>query len=394
MPAHAAGEASDAIDPARAAAAAAAPVVWLLGKAQAGKTSIISELTGQARSGIGNGFQRATLHSQLYDFPPDLPAVRFLDTRGLEDERGYDPSEDLAFAETRAHLLLVVVRAEDSALDRLLTTLRTIRKRHRDWPLLVCQTRPHDLYPPGTNHPQPYPFQLPEWPAIPEALDLSLRTQRRAFADLPGQPPVFAVVDFTPPESGFFPHNYGADALWDALQQLLPQAHERLNRKQDPADLARLQVILPWAFAAAGADAVPAPLIGGLASSGLQARMVCAVAARFHLQMTAGLWQRFVKLLGAAFALRYAARFLLRQGLKMIPGAGTAAVALWSFGITYALGEAAIYFSREVAAGREPDQQTLRQTYTQNLQKAREIWQQRAPRRPSSTKSAAEDVKS
>ena len=33
------------------------PVLWLLGKAQAGKTSIIRALTGNEAAEIGNGFQ-------------------------------------------------------------------------------------------------------------------------------------------------------------------------------------------------------------------------------------------------------------------------------------------------------------------------------------------------
>ena len=36
------------------------PVVWLIGKAQAGKTSIIRALTGSETAKIGNGFQPCT----------------------------------------------------------------------------------------------------------------------------------------------------------------------------------------------------------------------------------------------------------------------------------------------------------------------------------------------
>ncbi len=59
------------------------PVVWLLGKAQSGKTSIIRALTDSPHAEIGNGFRPCTRTSRLYDFPADAPVVRFLDTRGL-----------------------------------------------------------------------------------------------------------------------------------------------------------------------------------------------------------------------------------------------------------------------------------------------------------------------
>lgn len=372
----------ETLERARHVAEASAPLIWLLGKAQSGKTSIVAELTGEDRREVGNGFQRATPGARVYAFPPELPVVRFLDTRGLGDEAGYDPAEDLEDAARQAHLLLVVVRLEDGALGGVLDVARAARKRHPDWPLLVAQTRPHDLYRPGQTHALPYPFTGTDADAsLPEFSDefrRVLSAQRAAFRDLPGPPPVFVPLDFTRPDAGFTPAAYGGGALWDALDRLLPKLHERLHLGRDPAENARRQVILPWAFAAAGADALPAPFLGGIASTGLQARMVYAVSDRFGLKWDDGLWKKFIHLLGASFGARYAAKFLFRQGLKIVPGIGAAAVAVLSFGVTYALGEAAIYFCREIAAGREPDRERLRRTYAENLKRAREIWRRRA----------------
>ena len=42
----------------------AAPVVWLLGKTGAGKTAIISALTGDTRAEVGEGFAPCTPYSQ------------------------------------------------------------------------------------------------------------------------------------------------------------------------------------------------------------------------------------------------------------------------------------------------------------------------------------------
>lgn len=369
------GKAS-AVDRARDVAEEMAPVVWLLGKTQAGKTSLVAELTGRDWEEVGQGFEPVTKASRLYAFPPDVPAVCFYDTRGLEDDAETDPAEDMARVEDRAHLLLVVARAEDRNLEALLKTAGRIRKAHPEWPLLVAQTRLHDLYPRGADHPRPYPG--PETvDAFPDELRDALRAQRKAFSSLPGADPVFVPLDFTRPEDGYDPVNYGADALWDALRDLLPPVYERLHRGADPAENARRQVILPWAFAAAGADAVPVPFLGGVASTGLQARMVDAVARRFGLTRDSAFWTRFMQLLGASFCARYGIKFLLRQGIKGIPGLGTAAVAVWSFSVTYALGEAAVYFCRELAEGREPEREALRDTYARNLERARSIWRER-----------------
>ena len=86
-------EASETEEPIAERARHFAPVVWLLGKVQSGKTSIIRELTQATDAEIGAGFAACTKTAQVFDFPAAAPIIRFLDTRGL-DEPGYDPAED------------------------------------------------------------------------------------------------------------------------------------------------------------------------------------------------------------------------------------------------------------------------------------------------------------
>src|SRR3990167_7726302 len=76
-----------------------APVFWLLGKAQSGKTSIIRAIPGSSRAEIGGGFRPCTRTAPVYSFPTeDDCLVRFLDTRGL-GEVAYDPAEDIGVLE-------------------------------------------------------------------------------------------------------------------------------------------------------------------------------------------------------------------------------------------------------------------------------------------------------
>src|SRR5438477_1623677 len=89
------------------------PVFWLLGKTQSGKTSIIRYLTGADDAVIGSGFRPCTRTSRQFQFPtPDAPLLSFLDTRGV-DEPGYDPAEDIAAFDPRAHLVIVTAKATD-----------------------------------------------------------------------------------------------------------------------------------------------------------------------------------------------------------------------------------------------------------------------------------------
>ena len=69
---------------ARKRAQAIAPVVWLLGKTGAGKTAIVAALTGDPYAEVGEGFEPCTRTAAFYDVPPEVPLLRFLDTRVLE----------------------------------------------------------------------------------------------------------------------------------------------------------------------------------------------------------------------------------------------------------------------------------------------------------------------
>ena len=111
------------------------PVLWLIGKTQAGKTSIIRAMTGSETAEIGNGFQPCTRQSRFYDFPADMPVVRFLDTRGL-GEVAYDPSEDINYCESKAHLLIAVMKVADVRQQAVFEVLHSVRVRHPEWPLL------------------------------------------------------------------------------------------------------------------------------------------------------------------------------------------------------------------------------------------------------------------
>src|SRR5436190_2577900 len=125
----------------------AVPVIWLLGKTQSGKTSIIKYLTGAEDAEIGQGFQPCTRFSRVYHFPtPDAPLITFLDTRGLE-EPGYDATEDLVEFHRQAHVLLVTVKVLDHALEKLVREVRKLRGQESHRPVVLALTCLHEAYP-------------------------------------------------------------------------------------------------------------------------------------------------------------------------------------------------------------------------------------------------------
>ncbi len=332
------------------------PLVWLIGKVQSGKTSIIRAITGNTTAEIGLGFKAATRTAKIYDYPAAAPMLRFLDTRGL-GEAAYDPSEDLALAEAQAHLMLITVRAMDLALQPILDIVTTVRRRHPAWPLVVAQTCLHEGYDRGQGHLLPYPFSLTEPDAanalaIPTDLKRCLGHQRALFRGLPGAAPVlFVPIDFTQPADALPPETYGLDTLTDALIRAAPEAMRAVletlpsvaldSRRQQAEPL-----IMGHALAAAGSDLVP--VAGAVAVSAVQARLLQRIGQIYCIAWDRRVLAEFSAALGAGVAARTAIGFGFRQLAKLVPGYGqtvaAASSAATSFAVTLALGKAATHF--------------------------------------------------
>lgn len=365
-----------------------APVVWLLGKVQSGKSSIVRVLTDSTAAEVGNGFKPCTRTARIFEFPAEAPLVRFLDTRGL-GETGYDPGEDLAVCESQAHIVIVTMRALDQQQEAVIEVVRAIRRRHPGWPILVAQTTLHEGYPSGAGHILPYPYEEDDPAGLTAAgvspdLVRSLLRQRELFSDIPGRGPIaFVPIDFTLPEDGFEPVAYGYDALAAALQNLAPTAVSALLRNLHGASDDQLAArahphILGYATAAAAADLWP---IAGVALvPAIQAKLIHAVGAIYDVSWNRRTLSEFAGALGATTLLRVAGGFGARELAKLIPlygqTAGAAAAAVMSFATTYALGKAACYFLERRKAGTS-DPAGVAQTYKTALAAALRLARER-----------------
>lgn len=359
-----------------------APVVWLLGKVQSGKTSIIRAITASTDAEIGDGFRPCTRTSRLYAFPSEMPVLRFLDTRGL-GETGYDPAEDLAFAESASHLIVATMRAMDPDQTAVLDALRQVRRRHPDWPIVVAQTSLHEGYPPGHGHTLPYPFE-PHAPPdaiarIPSDLMRALAHQRTVLDKLPGRGALlFAPIDLTRPDDDLPPADYGLDALAEALATVAPArmlaalaslpgfTSDPLSRSADP-------IVMGHAMAAAGGDLVPLPVAGAIAASTIQARMLSRLGRLYGVAWDKRAYAELTAALGVGTVAKVAAGVGIRQLAKFLPvygqTAGAAASAAASFAVTYALGKAAVYYLHGRRLGTA-DRSGISQAYEQALRDA------------------------
>lgn len=369
-----------------------APVVWLIGKVQSGKSSIVSTLTGTSKARVGAGYKACTKTARIYDFPEEVPLIRFLDTRGL-GEANYDPREDIEIARATSHCTIAVMRAMDQHQDAVLEVLTEIRKADESWPIVVAQSHLHEGYPTGGDHILPYPFEVSEPGTIspnglaapvPPALERALARQRQLASKLPGSGPIaFVPIDFTKPEDGYEPSDYGRDALVEAISRVgtssLAAALSDIRSTDGDKDTGSHRLILGYASAAAAADLVPVAAVAAVPA--VQAKLLHALSNAHAITWTRRMSLEFAGALGAGALARYAAGFGVRQLVKLIPAygqtIGATAAAAASFATTFALGKAADYYLNRLQQGAKPTSVDIKEVWSKSLREAFDIAKQR-----------------
>lgn len=334
----------------------ALPVVWLLGKTGAGKSSLIRALTGLTAAQVGNGFEPCTRSAFMFNFPEALPLMRFLDSRGL-GETGYDPVDDLHACEQRSHVMLAVVRLDDPVQGDVAAAISAVCKRRPATPIIVVHNGA-DLVP-------------------DEQARFRARQQAQQIFEKAAGKPLPYVETMLAPEDTADEHN-GVDQLVTLLDDVTPEValllarEERRGAERSAFATRRAEVL--WYASAAGASDV-APVVGAVTVPGLQAAMLRALGRHYCVNWTRARMTEFTLALGAGAAFRYGASYAIRQLTKLIPvygqTAGAAAAGAISFAATYALGRAAAMYLFRTQHGEAIDADELRALYTDALRRAR-----------------------
>jgi uncharacterized protein (DUF697 family)/predicted GTPase len=343
---------------------APAPVFWLFGRTQSGKTSIIKYLTGADDAEVGSGFRPCTRFSRQYPFPnAEAPLLTFLDTRGL-DEPGYDPAVDLDTFNEQAHVIVVTIKVTDHALENVEKHLRTIRNAKPGRPVILALTCLHEAYP-QQQHPTPYPFKDTLYPeGVPQDLLRSIAALQERFKPLVDD---IVPVDLTRPEEGYNEPHYGGPELRKSILDHLPKAYrqsllaldEATHEFRDAARRRAMPLVISYSTLAAGAGAIPVPFVDLLLIPGIQAKMVHALADVYGQPMTTERFWEIASTLGTGVVARQAAR----EAAKFIPGVGAAAGAALAWGLTYALGRAFCQYFQSIREGHVPDPAQLKQLF-------------------------------
>ena len=347
----------------------------LLGKPQAGKSSIVRGLTGVSAEIVGQGFRPHTQHTERYAYPSsDLPLLIFTDTVGLGDVSQDTQSiiqelvGDWKQETRRAKVLILTVKINDLATETLRYIAQQLRYSYPDIPCLLVVTCLHEVYPVGTaNH--------PAYPPDYEEVNRAFAAIEQAFAPLCDRT---VLIDFTLEEDGYIPVFYGLDALSNSLADLLPEAEARaiyqlLDRgvgKQLGSlyrDVGR-RYILAFSVMAATIAAVPLPLATMPALTTLQVSMVGLLGKLYGQTLTPSQAGGVVSAIAGGFL----AQAVGRELIKFLPGFGSVIAASWAAAYTWALGEGACVYFGDLMGGKKPDPQKIQSAMQEAFKAAQE----------------------
>ena len=330
------------------------PTLWLLGKTGAGKSTLIRAVTGISRVQIGSGFAPCTMTAVSYDFPEQMPLVRFLDTRGLADA-DYDPAPDIEACRRKASALVIVMKAEEPEQGEVLKALGQIRRSGRMKEVLLVHTGIYLV-------------------ADPRQREMAIAHNQAQAEKAWGGAIDSVALDFELEDGS----SVGVDLLREKLAERLPiiaqLAANGRHAEGEIRQFTRLKPEILWYARAAGASDFM-PIVGAVSVPAIQAKMLHAIAGRYGMQWSGQAMAGFAAALGVGFAVQYGARLGIRQLVKLIPvygqTIGGAAAAAVSYSSTYAIGRAACKYLYHKSKGESVSEADLREIYKKGFEEIR-----------------------
>ena len=347
----------------------------LIGKPQAGKSSIVRGITGVSAEIVGQGFRPHTQHTERYAYPSkDLPLLIFTDTVGLGDIKQNtqliidELIEELQQESQRARILILTIKINDFATDTLKEIAEELHQKFPNIPCLLAVTCLHELYPDITaDHPE-YP---PEYEEV-----------KRAFTDIQASFKELynrtVMIDFTLEEDDYHPVFYGLETFRDTLAELLPEAEAKAiyqlldgETGQKIGDLYRdvgRRYIVAFSVMAATLAAVPLPFATMPVLTTLQVSMVIVLGNLYGQTLTPSQAGGLVSAIAGGFV----AQAVGRELVKFLPGFGSVIAASWAAAYTGALGEGACVYFGDLMGGKKPDPQKIQAVMNEAFKEAKE----------------------
>jgi uncharacterized protein (DUF697 family)/predicted GTPase len=353
----------------------------LIGKPQAGKSSIVRGLTGVSAAIVGQGFRPHTQHTERYAYPsPELPLLIFTDTVGLGDVNQETEAiiqelvSDLQQETRRARIFILTIKINDFATETLRQIVQQLHQKYPDIPCLLVVTCLHEVYPALVSDHPDYPPNYLE-------VNRAFAAIQQAFKEISS---CAVLIDFTLEEDGYNPVFYGLTALRDNLANLLPEAEAKtiyeLLDQQASVKLGNLyrdagrRYILPFAIMAATLAAVPLPFATMPVLTALQISMVGLLGKLYGQTLTPSQAGGIVSAIAGGFL----AQAIARELIKFVPGFGSVIAASWAAAYTWALGEGACVYFGDLMGGKKPDPQKIQIVMEEAFTEAKERFKQKS----------------
>lgn len=346
----------------------------LIGKPQAGKSSIVRGLTGVSAEIIGQGFRPHTQNTQRYAYPSeDLPLLIFTDTVGLGDIAQNTQTiieeleQELKQESQCARILILTVKVSDFAIDTLRQVAEELRQNHPTIPCLLVVTCLHEVYPGDVG-------DHPEYPPDYEAVNRAFQAIQKDFGQLCDRA---ILIDFTLEEDEYHPTFYGLEALTDALAELLPEAESRTiyqlldNTAGDELgnlyrDTAR-RYLVAFSTIAATLAAVPLPFATMPVLTALQISLVGLLGKLYGQTLSPSQAGGIASAIAGGFF----AQAIGRELIKFIPGFGSVIAASWAAAYTWSLGEGACVYFGDLMGGKKPDPKKIQSVMKESFASAK-----------------------
>ena len=347
----------------------------LIGKPQAGKSSIVRGLTGVSAEIVGQGFRPHTQNTERYAYPSEeLPLLIFTDTVGLGDiDRNTrniveELKSELKQETQRARILILTVKINDFATDTIQQVAERLRQDYPNVPCLLTVTCLHEVYPSDVE-------DHPEYPPDYETVNRAFEAIQQDFARLCD---CAVLIDFTLEEDGYSPTFYGLEALTDALAELLPEAESRTiyqlldNNAGDELgnlyrDTAR-RYLVAFSTMAATLAAVPLPFATMPVLTALQISLVGLLGKLYGQTLSPSQAGGIASAIAGGFF----AQAIGRELVKFIPGFGSVIAASWAAAYTWSLGEGACVYFGDLMGGKKPDPNKIQSVMKESFAIAKE----------------------
>jgi uncharacterized protein (DUF697 family) len=201
-----------------------------------------------------------------------------------------------------------------------------------------------------------------------------LLEQRKLFKGIDAQ---FVPVDFTLPEDGYQPVNYGLEALWRSLETALPHGiammlHDMKEIRKELHDAyskAAHPHIIAYALTSGAAGAVPIPFVSVPVVTLLQAKMFQTIASIYNYKLDRKSWVEISSSLGITILTNIGRRELI----KLVPVYGSAVSSVLTAATTYALGKTLTVYFQNLHSGKALSSEAFRVIYQEQFELGRTL---------------------